>query len=155
MIKQIKKYPEPVLRKKCEEVEKITEEIKELIGDMKRMMIENKGIGLAATQVGEEKRIIIIMTKNGPEAFINPKIISKSKKTEIMEEGCLSFPGLFLKIKRPSEVEIEALNEQKQKIQLKTQRFIARIFQHEIDHLDGILFIDRLPFWQKLKLKIK
>jgi len=152
---KIIKYPESVLRKKCEEIEKITEEIKELIGDMKRIMIENKGIGLAAPQIGESKRIIVIMTEKGPEAFVNPKIIDKSQETEIMEEGCLSFPGLFFKIKRAKDIKIKATNINGNTVEISADGMLARIFQHEIDHLDGILFVDRLPFWQRLKLKIK
>jgi len=146
---KIIKYPESVLRKKCEEIEKITEEIKELIGDMKRIMIENKGIGLAAPQIGESKRIIVIMTEKGPEAFVNPKIIDKSQETEIMEEGCLSFPGLFFKIKRAKDIKIKATNINGNTVEISADGMLARIFQHEIDHLDGILFVDRLPFWQR------
>jgi peptide deformylase len=154
MSKKIIKYPDPILRKKCEEVKEVTEEIKNLGWDMIETMTENQGIGLAAPQVGELKRIIVVQTEKGSEIFINPQIMKKSRETEIDEEGCLSFPGLFLKIKRAKEVEIEALNENGEKICLKTNGLPARIFQHEIDHLDGILFIDRLSFWQKLKLKI-
>jgi peptide deformylase len=154
MSKKIIKYPDPILRKKCEEVRGVTEEIRSLGFEMIEIMTENEGIGLAAPQVGELKRIIVVQTEKGSEIFINPKIIKKSKETIINEEGCLSFPGLFLKIKRAKEVEIEALNERGEKIQVRAEGLPARIFQHEIDHLDGILFIDRLSFWQKLKLKI-
>lgn len=154
MSKKIIKYPDPILRKKCEEVRGVTEEIRSLGFEMIEIMTENEGIGLAAPQVGELKRIIVVQTEKGSEIFINPKIIKKSKETIIDEEGCLSFPGLFLKIKRAKEVEIEALNERGEKIQVRAEGLPARIFQHEIDHLDGILFIDRLSFWQKLKLKI-
>jgi len=146
-------YPNPLLRKKCQEVKEITEDIKKLSQEMIKIMIENKGIGLAAPQVGIPKRIIIALTNEGPKAFINPKIIKKTKETEIMEEGCLSFPGLFLEIKRWKGVEIEALDGNGNKI--KADGLLARILQHEIDHLDGILFIDRISFWQKLKIKKK
>jgi len=149
---EIKKYPEPILRKKCQELKEITPEIKELVLNMTETMLKNQGIGLAAPQVGVLKRIIAVKTSR---VFINPKIIRKSRKTIIDEEGCLSFPGLFLKIKRAKEVEIEALNENGEKIYFKTEGLPARIFQHEIDHLDGILFIDRISFWQKLKFKLK
>jgi len=159
---KIIKYPNPVLRKKCEEIEEVTEEIKNLGQDMIQIMTENKGIGLAAPQVGELKRIIAVhpirkrvseeVSRTKPQIFINPKIIKKSKKILIDEEGCLSFPGLFLKIKRAKEVEIEALNENGEKIKVQAEGLPARIFQHEIDHLDGILFIDRISFWQRLKI---
>lgn len=162
MSKKIIKYPDPILRKKCQEVKEVTEEIKNLGWDMIKTMTENEGIGLSAPQVGELKRIIVVhpikerspkeKTLRSPQIFINPKITEKSKETEIDEEGCLSFPGLFLKIKRAKEVEIAALNERGEKIQVRAEGLPARIFQHEIDHLDGILFIDRLSFWQKLKI---
>ena len=162
MILPIKKYPDPVLRKKCQEVKELTEEIKKLGLDMLETMIVNQGVGLAAPQVGELKRIIVVhpilkrtpeeIAARTPQVFINPKIIKKSRETIIEEEGCLSFPNLFLKIRRAKEVEIEALNENGEKIHFKVEGLAARVFQHEIDHLDGILFIDRLSFWQKLKI---
>ena len=163
MILPIKKYPDPLLRKKCQEVQGLTEAIKKLGLDMLETMIVNQGIGLAAPQVGELKRIIVVhpilnrtpeeIAARTPQVFIDPKIIKKSRETIIDEEGCLSFPGLFLRIKRAREVEIEALGENGEKISLKTEGLLARIFQHEIDHLDGILFIDRISFWQRLKIK--
>jgi peptide deformylase len=151
----IKKYPESILRKKCQEIKEITPEIKELILNMAETMLKNQGIGLAAPQVEVLKKLIVVGTEKGPLAFINPKVIKKSKETEIGEEGCLSFPGIWLKIKRAKGVEIESLNEMGEKICFKTEGLPARIFQHEIDHLDGILFIDRLNLWQKLKFKLK
>jgi peptide deformylase len=151
----IKKYPESILRKKCQEIKEITPEIKELILNMAETMLKNQGIGLAAPQVGVLKKLIVVGTEKGPLAFINPKVIKKSKETEIGEEGCLSFPGIWLKIKRAKGVEIESLNEMGEKICFKTEGLPARIFQHEIDHLDGILFIDRLNLWQNLKFKLK
>jgi len=165
MILTIKKYPGSVLRKKCQEVERVTEEIKNLGWDMIETMTENQGIGLSAPQVGELKRIIVVhpigertpeeRSKIKPQIFINPKITKKSRETGIDEEGCLSFPGLFLKIKRAKEVEIGALNERGEEIRVRAEGLPARIFQHEIDHLDGILFIDRLSIWQKLKFKLR
>ena len=154
-ILEIKKYPDPFLRKKCQEVKVITEEIKRLSQEMIETLTKNQGVGLAVPQIGELKRMIVVQTEKGPQIFVNPKIIKKSRETIIDEEGCLSFPGLFLKIKRAKWVEIEALNEKGEKIHLETKGLPARIFQHEIDHLDGILFIDRLSFWQKLKFKFK
>jgi len=154
-ILEIKKYPDPILRKKCQEVKVITEEIKRLSQEMIETLTKNQGVGLAVPQIGELKRMIVVQTEKGPQIFVNPKIIKKSRETIIDEEGCLSFPGLFLKIKRAKWVEIEALNEKGEKIHLETKGLPARIFQHEIDHLDGILFIDRLSFWQKLKFKFK
>jgi len=148
-------YPNKILRKKSEEVgEEIDEEIRNLAREMVEIMVKEDGIGLAAPQLGILKRIIVVMTENGPEVFINPVIVKKSKESETMEEGCLCFPGVFLKIKRVKKVEVEVLNLQGEKIRMKTEGLVARIFQHEADHLDGILFVDRASFWQKIKLKL-
>lgn len=162
MTKEIKKYPNPILREKCEEIKEITEEVKNLGRDMIETMTENQGIGLAASQVGELKRIIVvypikdrsqeISPEVKPQLFINPKIIKKSRETEIDEEGCLSIPEIRLKIKRARGVEVETLDINGKKIQIKAEGLPARTFQHEIDHLDGILFVDRISFWQRLKL---
>lgn len=154
-ILEIKKYPEPTLRKKSEEVKEITQEIKKLCQDMVETLKTVKGTGLAAGQVGELKRIIAVQTEKTPVVFINPKIIKKSKKTEVTEEGCLSFPGLWLKIKRSKEVAVETLDIKGKEIKVNAAGISARVLQHEIDHLDGILIIDRIPFWQRLKLKLK
>jgi len=153
MILQIKKYSNPVLRKKCEEVKEITPEIKKLVEDMIETMKKEQGVGLAAPQVGVSKRVIIAETENGVKEFINPKILKKSKETEIMEEGCLSFPDLRLKIKRWKEVEIESLDGDGKKI--KTEGILARILQHEIDHLNGILFIDRISKLKRFRIRNK
>lgn len=165
---KIKKYPDPVLRKKAVEVREVTSEIKKLIEDMIETMQNNNGIGLAAPQVGVSKRVIVVQTESGPKGFINPKIVKKTKEKEIMEEGCLSFPGLYLKIKRPKSVEVEAVSLDGKKIRLgkkellsgspTTDRYptgviLSRVIQHEIDHLDGILFLDRISFWQRQKIK--
>jgi peptide deformylase len=153
MILEIKKYPDPVLRKKADEVKEITEEIIKLSQDMTETMVNGDGIGLAANQVGELKRIIVVNTGDGPEVFINPVIVWKSKEKEIMEEGCLSFFKVYLKIKRPKGVEVEFLNIKGEKAKIKAKGLLSCAFQHEIDHLDGILFIDKAGFLQKLKYR--
>jgi len=153
MILQIKKYSNSVLRKKCEKVKEITPEIKKLVEDMIETMKKEQGVGLAAPQVGVSKRVIIAETENGVKEFINPKILKKSKETEIMEEGCLSVPNLRLKIKRWKEVEIESLDGDGKKI--KTEGILARILQHEIDHLNGILFIDRIGKLERFRIRNK
>ena len=154
-ILKIRKYPDSILRKKCDQVKEITPEIRELVLNMMETMVKEQGIGLAASQVGELKRIIIVQTEKGPEAFINPEIVKKSSRIEAGEEGCLSFSGLFLKIKRAKEVEIEALNLEGEKITVKAENLLARVFQHEIDHLDGVLLIDRVGAGQRLWQLIK
>jgi len=151
---KLRKYGDPVLRQKCQEVKEIDEEINKLIEEMKKIIIEADGAGIAAPQVGILKRIILIQTEEGPEAFINPKILKKSKATQIEEEGCLSMPGIHLKIERAKEVVLTALDRDKKPLNIEARNLQARIFQHEIDHLDGILFIDRLGFFKRLKFII-
>jgi len=147
---KIVKYPNPILRKKATEVKELSEEIKKLAGDMIEIMIESQGIGLAAPQIGESKRIIVVQMEKGPQVFINPKIIAKSKEKALMEEGCLCFPKLFLEIKRAKKVQIEAVTIAGEKVRIEAEGLLARIFQHEVDHLDGVLFIDRVSFSRKL-----
>ncbi len=138
------------MRKKATEVKELADEIKKFAGDMIEIMIESQGIGLAAPQIGESKRIIVVQMEKGPQVFINPKIIAKSKEKELMEEGCLCFPKLFLEIKRAKKVQIEAVTIAGEKVRIEAEGLLARIFQHEVDHLDGVLFIDRVSFSRKL-----
>lgn len=152
---KIVKYPDPVLREKCGEIKEITPEIRQLGFDMIDAMLKSKGIGLAAPQVGESKRMITVFTRKGPKIFINPVIKSRTKSTEKIEEGCLCFPEIFLNIKRAKGIEFEALDEEGNKVQIKDDGFLARILQHEVDHLDGILFIDKIGFWEKFKIRKK
>ncbi|MFH1462284.1 MAG: peptide deformylase [bacterium] len=152
---EIKKYPNSVLRKKSKEVKEITSETKKLVEDMMQVMEKEKGVGLAAPQVGVSERIIVVRAEEGPKVFINPQIIKKSKEKEIGEEGCLSFPHIFLKIKRAKEIEVAALNLQGEKIRVEVRDFLARVFQHEIDHLNGILLIDHISFYKKLWVLLK
>ena len=157
-ILDIKKFNDPVLRKECQEIEKIDEKTKKLIVDMAQTMVENQGIGLAAPQVGISEKVIVVATDlNGERILelINPKITKKSKEKEIGEEGCLSFPGIYLKINRAKKVEVEGLDINGKKIKLKAEGLLARVFQHEIDHLSGILFFHRLSILEKAKFKLK
>jgi peptide deformylase len=153
MVLEIKKYPDPVLRKKAGKIEEVTPEIKKLGKDMIEIMQHSdpEGAGLAGPQVGVSKRIIVALTEQGPAVFVNPQILKKSRETEVMEEGCLSLPGVLLKIKRAKEVELEHLDIEGKKSKIKVAGIFARILQHEIDHLDGILIIDKDNFWQKIK----
>jgi len=153
MILEIKKYPDPVLKKRTEKVIEITPEIKELISNMKETLKQRGGVGLAAPQVGVSKKIIIIRTKNKLMAFINPNIIKKGLKKICETEGCFSFPDLWLEIKRAETIRARALNEEGKEIIIDIRGFLSMVLQHEIDHLDGILFFERLPFLQKLKIK--
>jgi len=158
MVFKIKKYNDPVLRKKSQEVEVIDDKIRQIIDDLKETMKKYSGVGLAAPQAGISKRIIVINLehiKQGVFELVNPVIINKSKEKHIDEEGCLCFPDVFLKIKRPKEVEAKAKDRDNKEISIKAKGLLARVLQHEIDHLDGILFFDRLPLWQRIKFKTK
>jgi len=157
-ILEIKKFGDPVLRQKSSEVRKIDKRKKKLIVDMVQTMEKKDGIGLAAPQVGVLKRIIVVGAEAGGDrvlVLINPKITKKSQETEILEEGCLSFPGIFLEIKRAKEIEAEGLDINGEKKTIEAKGVLARVLQHEIDHLDGILFFDYLSFWKKWKIRKK
>lgn len=144
------------MRKKAEEIKEITPEIKELAEDMTETMLksERDAVGLAAPQVGVSIRMFVAQTRNGPGVFINPEISKKSGK-EAVEEGCLSLPGLWLKVKRAKEIELEAIDINGKKIKTKAVGLFARILQHEIDHLNGVLIIDKASFWQKISRTLK
>lgn len=153
MLLKIQKYPNPVLKKKAEEVKEVNEEVRGLIRDMFETMYANQGVGLAAPQVGISKRIVVANVGDSPRAFVNPKILEK-KGQDFSEEGCLSVPGVFLKIKRIKEIEVEALDEKGKKFKIRATGLLSHCLQQEIDHLNGILISDKVNFWQKLKKKI-
>ncbi len=133
-----------VLRQKCVPVENVTEEHAKLAEEMFELMDASDGVGLAAPQVGLPIRMFVLMSDdNVRRVFINPQIIATSTEICEMEEGCLSIPGLYEKIQRPAKVTVQALNEKGKPFVLEADGLLARIIQHENDHLDGILYIDR------------
>ena len=141
--------PDPILRKKSEKLEKVNLETQKLLDDMLDTMYSAPGIGLAAVQVGVLKRLIVVditkdEEKKNPLFFINPIITQKSEKTSIHEEGCLSIPGYFAEIERPAECQVEYIDYNGNKKSLKATGLLSTCIQHEIDHLNGILFIDYL-----------
>jgi len=141
---EIKEYGEPVLREKALPVKEITPEILNFIKDMAETMYADSGVGLAAPQVGVSKRIIIVDgEEDGLIVLINP-IIVKSEGEVVGEEGCLSIPGIYSQVKRSSKVTVKALNENGDSIEITKEGLTARALQHETDHLNGILFIDRI-----------
>jgi len=143
-ILEIKEYGEPVLREKALPVKEVTPEILNLIKDMAETMYADSGVGLAAPQVGVSKSIIIIDgEEDGLIVLINPMIV-KSEGEVVAEEGCLSVPGIYSQVKRASKVTVKALNENGDPIEITKEALTARALQHEIDHLDGILFVDRI-----------
>lgn len=138
-------YPNEILRKKAKKIkDPKNPEIRELIFNMLDTMEKSgNALGLAAPQVGQSVRLCIIKHNAKTYILINPEIKSKSWKKEIAEEGCLSFPEKFLPVKRHKKVKISALDKNGEKIKIAAESLLARAFQHEIDHLDGVLFIDK------------
>ena len=133
----------PILKKMAKRVQQVDEDLLQLIADMKETMVAANGIGLAANQVGVLKRVITVMFDEGPMAFINPKIVKWSKETAIREEGCLSFPRIYGKVERDVRVIVEAQDLDLKNHRLTMEGMGARVFQHEIDHLNGITFDTR------------
>jgi len=150
----IRKYPDKVLRKNCIEVEKITDKEKELFEKMLFTIRHFCGIGLAAPQIGISKNLIVAEVENRTIKLANPEIID-IRGSDNVAEGCLSVPDITVDIKRPDKIIVKGLNEKGQTIEVKTNGLLARVLQHEIDHLRGRLIIDYLSFWEKLKVKIK
>ncbi|KKT37519.1 MAG: Peptide deformylase [Parcubacteria group bacterium GW2011_GWA1_44_13] len=146
----ITKEPSKILKQKLTEVKEITPAIKALISAMRVKMVEDKGVGLAANQVGEDLQIFVIdktlADENGaPDAYINPEITEYSRETGELEEGCLSIPEYFVDIPRAKKIKLKALDENGNKIKIKARGFLARVLQHEYDHLNGLLIKDRVP----------
>lgn len=138
--------PDPKLRKKSValDLKQISsKEIRDLIRNMTATMLEKDGVGLAAPQIGKNIRFIVINIKDGPIAIFDPKVLRKSFRKEWGEEGCLSVPNIFGQVKRSKKIICEYYNDQAKKIRIEAEGIMARIWQHEIDHLDGILFIDK------------
>ncbi|OGI29519.1 MAG: peptide deformylase [Candidatus Moranbacteria bacterium RIFOXYA12_FULL_44_15] len=145
MVLPILTYPHPILQKKAEEIDDPkSSEIRELVLDMLETMEKaGNALGLAAPQVGKSVRLCIIKLDGKTHILINPQIKSKFWKKEISEEGCLSFPGKFIPIKRHKKITVRAQDREGNKITIKADGIFSRALQHEIDHLDGILFINR------------
>jgi peptide deformylase len=153
-IRKILTEPDPFLRQKSKKVDEVTEDIRTLMDDMLNTMYNAPGIGLAAIQIGVPKRVIVIdlskgEEKNNPLYFVNPEIITSSKKNAAYEEGCLSVPGQFAEINRPNKCKIKFLDYDGKKRILESEGLLATCIQHEMDHLEGILFIDYLSKLKK------
>jgi peptide deformylase len=144
-IRKIVMYPAEVLEKKCRPVVKFDKKLAKLLDDMYDTMIEHDGVGLAAPQIGIDERIAIVDIDDelGTIEMINPHIINTSGE-QTGPEGCLSFPDLFGEVTRPNYVKIEAFDRKGRKFTLEAEEFLARAIQHEIDHLDGVLFTSKV-----------
>ena len=144
-IREIRLSGDEILRKTAREVEEVDDRIKELLQDMLETMHKYNGVGLAGPQVGILKRVIVIDLYDGnkPLLLVNTKII-KAKGEQEVEEGCLSFPNEYAKMIRPKEVVVEALNEEGKKVKIVGKDLLAQALSHEIDHLNGVLFVDNM-----------
>ena len=163
-IRTIVTLPDPILRRKARPVTKFDKDLQILIDDMIETMREAPGVGLAAPQVGVPERVIVVEYAEPEEAeegeepqevepklyvMVNPEIVKASADTEVGVEGCLSIPGLVGEVERQYEVRIKGLNRRGQPMKLKAEGWLARIFQHEIDHINGVLFTDQATkVWQ-------
>ena len=141
--------PDPLLRNKSSPLEKVDDEVRKLMDDMLETMYSAPGIGLAAVQIGILKRLIVIDIskedkKKNPLFLINPEITFRSNKTAKYEEGCLSLPGHFAEVERPAECHIKFIDYNGKKKDLKAGGLLATCIQHEVDHLNGILFVDHI-----------
>ena len=155
-IKPIQVVPNPVLRKVADPVETITDETRQLLDDMAQTMYEAPGIGLAGPQIGELKRLIVMDCSRDDEVnklwqMVNPEITQVSEESALLEEGCLSIPGHNAEVTRPIWVELRFLDTKGKEQQIKAEGLLAACIQHEIDHLNGVLFIDHIS---KLKRDI-
>ncbi len=144
-VRIVREEGDEILRKKSRKVEIVDDKIRELLDDMVETMHKYNGVGLSAVQVGVLKRVVVIdlYDDKGPLKLVNP-IITKQKGEQEVEEGCLSFPNKYARMIRPAEVTVEALNEDGKKIKIHAKELLAQALCHEIDHLNGILFIDSM-----------
>ena len=144
-IRNLRLEKDEILKKKSRDVEVIDEKIQTLIDDMIETMYKYNGVGLSAVQVGILKRVVVIDIDDGTgvKILINPKIV-KTKGEQEVEEGCLSFPNEYAKLIRPKEVTVEALDRSGKKITIKAKDLLAQAICHEVDHLDGITFVDKM-----------
>jgi peptide deformylase len=151
-LREIITVGDPRLRERSMRVDSVTPEIRQLVEDMVETMHENDGIGLAAVQIGELARVIVIELPEDEEvwgsgqlfAVVNPDIIKSSRETEVGVEGCLSIPGYVGEVERANQVLVRGVDVDGRRFRLRPKGFLARVFQHEIDHLNGVLYIDQL-----------
>jgi peptide deformylase len=150
-------FPDPRLRQRAQEVDQVDDELRRLIDDMFATMYQAPGIGLAASQVNVHKRVVVIdisQDQDQPQAFINPEILAKDGIEE-MDEGCLSVPGVYERVQRAERIRVRALDRDGEAFELETGGLLAVCIQHEIDHLDGKLFVDYLSQLKRQRIRKK
>ena len=157
MLLDIKQYPDPILRKKANKVDIVDKEVQRLLDDMAETMYNAPGIGLAAPQIGKSIKVIVtdISARNETGELIkliNPVIVH-AEGEEVMEEGCLSVPGFTETVKRAQKIVVRGINEKGKEVEIVAEGLLARVFQHEIDHIEGRLFVDRLSTLKKAIFK--
>ncbi|MEJ2215968.1 MAG: peptide deformylase [Gemmatimonadota bacterium] len=156
-VREIRIFGDPVLRDKAETVGAVDDEVRELVRDMFDTMYASDGVGLAAPQVGVLHRVIVVDPRDPevePVALVNPEVVTASDETEKGEEGCLSIPGLRDVVERPATAVIRGLDVDGNEVVIEADQLLARALLHEIDHLDGVLFLDRVsPLKRKMLLK--
>jgi len=140
---EIRVFGDPVLRRRAADVTDIDAALVRLVDDMLTTMYEAPGIGLAATQVGVEQRLFVFDIGDGPEVVVNP-VIHESRGEWVYDEGCLSVPGMSFEIVRPKEVHLTGVDLDGNDVSIEADELLARLFQHELDHLDGVLLLERL-----------
>ncbi len=154
---RIRRYPDPVLRARCAPVGTVDEEVRRLLDDMLETMYAAPGIGLAAPQVGVTRRLVVVDVseeKNAPLRLVDPEIVWRSEETEVAEEGCLSLPDIYGEVRRARAIRLRYRDETGTLRELAAEGLLARCLQHELDHLDGVLFIDHLsPVRRNLLLR--
>ncbi len=150
MALKIRIHPDPVLRRRAQPVLQINDELRKFAEALVETMVLAKGYGLAAPQVGVLKRIIAIDVDRDFYVLVNPEILSVSEERVVLSEGCLSIPGVEAEVERPAQIKVRGLNLDGQEILWEKDALVARVLQHEIDHLNGILFIDYLSLAQRL-----
>ncbi|HEU4436058.1 MAG TPA: peptide deformylase [candidate division Zixibacteria bacterium] len=160
MVLEVRKYGDPVLRQRAETVTVFDEKLARLAADMMATMEAANGVGLAGNQVGVLKRIFVADTASfeltGKKiAVVNPEIVFRSSDEVVEEEGCLSIPGVYAEVRRPKKIKLAGQNLKGEKMELDAEEMIARVFCHETDHLNGVLFIDHLSALERDLLKGK
>ncbi|MFI5370882.1 MAG: peptide deformylase [Candidatus Eisenbacteria bacterium] len=158
-VRPVRVYGDPVLRQRARELVEFDDSLRELVTDMEQTMHAYNGVGLAANQIGVAQRVLIVdvpvdETTRARHVLVNP-VLSKREGQQEGEEGCLSIPGIYEDVKRAQSVHVSAMDENGGKVELTVEGYLARAIQHEVDHLDGVLFIDRISVLKRALLKRK
>lgn len=142
---QIRQYPDPVLRLRAQEIEAFDQDLQQLVARMMRLMQDARGVGLAANQVGVLRRVFVFQAdeEEDPQALVNPEVVERSEETEPDDEGCLSLQGVVVPVERAVWIRLQALDAEGRPVELVLEDLGARVAQHEVDHLDGVLIVDR------------